>query len=367
MSISIKFNHLSRCILSGLVALAVLLPLLLQPAVALAQGATSDYISLGRIQGGYRSTFSFAILTDSHLGYGPANAATQRAFDDMVLRHKDISFAIHMGDLTETGSQDQYALFKNLASELTFKVMPTLGNHEARWQDPQGSILKSQFGSPNFSFDFGSWHFVVLNTTYPGETLGTLDPSALAWMESDLSANKGKPVAVFSHHPLMYPYKEFQDADDEFAKILDKYQVAAVFSGHGHEFITWRSQGRQFQMIGALMDGAYSYVQVDGTWMTVYSVKPSANGTMQESVIEKVNGSLTSADKNPVSSFTVSLDDNYVLTGHFNLTRTAQMAFEIDGGNYNDLGNMGQGAHSFAVNVAGQAKGTHSIRVKALC
>jgi hypothetical protein len=58
--------------------------------------------------------------------------------------------------------------------------MGAMGNHESKWQDPQGSmLLASQVGPRNYSFDYGSWHFVVLDSTYPGQTIGTLEPETL--------------------------------------------------------------------------------------------------------------------------------------------------------------------------------------------
>lgn len=365
---TIPFGSARRA-LSSAIALAVMVVAVLHPAAALAGGQTSGYKALGILPGTFKTTFSFAVASDSHAGYGPADENTARAFQDMASRHPDLSFLVHMGDVTETGAEAEYRLFRNAAASLPFPVMATVGNHEARWQDPQGSVFKAQFSAPNLSFDYGAWHFLVLDTTYPGETLGTLDPATVSWLEKDLLASRGRPVAVFSHHPFLYSEQDFQDSDDAFAELLDRYPVAAVFCGHGHSFISWLAQGRRFQMVGALMDGAYAVVEVQGASMSIYSVTRGADGKVQESLTGKLSAyplpHENPLSSSPVTSFSAAVEGGRV-SGKIELSRAAQVSFQIDRGSYNPLGELGPGSHQFTQDVSGHAKGTHSIRLKAV-
>ena len=352
-----------------LTLLTLIAVFLVQPVAAAAANdhAYPSYRTMGLWPGGVRQSFSFVVASDSHVGYGPATEKTSVALDDMVQRYPGLSFMVHMGDLTETGSDAEYRQVKSLTASLPFPVIATMGNHEARWQDPQGSLFRTYMGSPNTSFNYGAWHFVVLDTSYPGETLGTLDPATIAWLESDLAANRGRPVAVFSHHPLLYAEQEFQDSDDAFARVMDKYPVRVVFSGHGHSFIKWQAQGQRFQMVGALMDGAYAQVSIEGLNMTVRSVAPLQDGKMQEQAIwqAQVAPAAALAPANPVSSVTAAAKDG-VLTASLELSRAAEVYFRIDNGGYNAVGTLPAGTNPFTLDVSRQAKGIHTLGIKAV-
>jgi len=353
----------------------VVLSLVMQvtwPVLASAQ--TRGYFGAPRSKGflpqGYvAAPFTFIVVADSHFGSGKGNTNSSLALRNILESHNNASFLIHLGDITETGAHDEYEAFRENTSALPFPVLATLGNHESRWQDPQGAVFNRHYGPATYSFDFGAWHFVVLDSTYPEQTLGSIDPSILAWLEEDLSSQpKGRPVAVFSHHPLLYEQQDFQDSDDSFLKILDKYPIAAVFSGHGHSFIHWRAQGRDFCMIGALMDGMYAVVEVEGYRMDISKevVRPEETGSINVGNEPWVTLSPKPLQipVNPVSGFSSKVENGNLL-GEFTLTEEAQLAFQIDSGFWNDLGRINPGDHRFTVDVSKQARGTHTIRLKA--
>lgn len=328
-----------------------------------------DPVALGSLDGGHvLKPFKFIVATDSHLGSGQGNKNSALAFQDILKRHSDASFLIHMGDITETGATEEYELFKGQASKLSFPVLATMGNHEARWQDPQGAQFRNYLGPSTFSFDYGQWHFIVLNTSYPEQGHGTVDPAVLSWLEKDLASQSGnKPVAIFSHHPLLYQARNFQDADDAVLELIDKYPIQAVFSGHGHSFIPWKVQGRSFFMSGALMDNAYTLVEVSGKDLTVYAVKPSLESEQPshvESLLGRVTAKAMDSLKNPIKEFSVEVQDG-ILKGTFSLSHAGSTWFQIDGGHYNELGEKGPGIHhEFSVDISAQAPGTHTLRLK---
>ncbi len=360
-------RRVQRMLALSFLALVLMLSSFSKPALSAAEPST--YRSLGVLHGGVRSRFSFVFASDSHLGYGPANRNTELAFKDIVAHEKAVAFGLVVGDITETGTREEYELFKNLTNTLPFPVMGAMGNHESKWQDPQGSLLASEVGPRNYSFDYGSWHFVVLDSTYPGQTIGTLEPETLKWLESDLRAQpKTKPVAIFAHHPLLYEPSRFQDSDDVFAGLLDKFPVRAVFCAHGHSFIAWKGQGRDFLMTGALMDAAYTVVEVNGQSLTAYSVKVSEEGRERQKVLD-VPSRYWNTKKdpmlNPISSLSVSCEAD-VLVCDLNLTEKAEVSVQINGGGYIPFGSLEKGSHSLTLDIAGQAKGFHRVRVKAV-
>ncbi len=332
------------------------------PSSALA-GADENYRSLGHLPGGIGQTnFRFVVATDSHLGSGQGNSKTKDAFSDMATHIKDASFMVHMGDITETGASSEYDLFAEYCAGLPFKVYGTMGNHESRWQDPTGISFMAHLGAPNLSFDYGAWHFVVLNTSSPTQTLGTLDATTLSWLKRDLeSLPKNKPVAVFSHHPLCYEPRAFQDSDDAFLALVKRYPIQVVFSGHGHSFIPWSTEGRSFQMIGALMDAAYSVVEVKGLEMSIHSVTQAGTA---ERVTQLESTASFKSTPSPLSNLIVSYEEDSLNIG-FDLSSSARMAFQIDGGSYADRGPLAAGHHEFSLDVSGYAKGMHTFRLKA--
>ncbi|HHX27838.1 MAG: PQQ-binding-like beta-propeller repeat protein [Bacillota bacterium] len=354
---------------AGLILIAIAITLGAFSPLALSAAEPSTYRSLGRLTGGMRNRFSFMFASDSHLGYGPANRNTELALEDVVAHEKNIAFGVVVGDITETGAGAEYELFKGLTGDLPFPVMGAMGNHESKWQDPQGSLLASGIGPRNYSFEYGSWHFVVLDSTYPGQTIGTLEPATLEWLEKDLRAQpKTRPVAIFSHHPLLYEPSRFQDSDDAFASLLDKFPVRAVFCAHGHSFITWKGQGRDFLMTGALMDAAYTVVEVNGNSLTAYSVKVSPEGRERQKALE-VRSRYWNTKKdpalNPISLFSAEPEGD-VLLCNLSLAEEAEVSIGINGGTYVSLGTLGKGSHTLPQDIAGQAKGFHRVRVKAV-
>ncbi|QUL98794.1 MAG: PQQ-binding-like beta-propeller repeat protein [Candidatus Fermentithermobacillus carboniphilus] len=343
------------------------------PEVGLAMAARTEVpgkpASLGYLpQGHLPLTFKFILTTDSHFGSGQGNRNSSWALKDIAERHRDAAFLIHMGDITETGRREEYTMFKDSTATFPYPVMATLGNHESRWQDPHGAVFVQEFGPSTYSFDYGGWHFVVLDSTYPEQGYGTLDPYLLSWLEKDLSAQpKGKPIAVFSHHPILYEARDFQDSDDAFLSFLDRYPIQVVFSGHGHSFISWKVQGRDFFMIGALMDGSYAVIKADPSKMDIYSVtKKEDNGTVttQETLLGQVTVKRLEEFENPVTAFSANVHQG-ILTGKYELRERAALAFQIDGGYYNDLGEMLPGSHEFTVDVSKHARGIHTLRLKA--
>jgi outer membrane protein assembly factor BamB len=312
------------------------------------------------------SAFRFVLATDSHIGSGQGNKNSALAIRDIQSTYKDSSFMIHMGDVTETGSEEEYSLFQNMTSLFTFPIVGTAGNHESRWQDPFATKFSDYLSPSNFSFDWGKWHFVVLDTTYPEQTYGTVDPSIISWLNEDLASTpKGTPIAIFSHHPIFYPATTFQDSDDALLSIIDKYPVQALFCGHGHCFIPWKHQGRACFMIGALMENCYSVVEVDGLEMKVYAIKPGTGSNDHvKSLIGEVIAEPITSFTNPIHSFQGLVKDDK-LVFDFELLSPASCQFQIDGGTFSDLGSLPAGMHQFSVDVSAHAPGLHTIRLKA--
>lgn len=127
----------------------------------------------------------------------------------------------------------QWKLWRNiLAQECSLPVEHCIGNHDVwGWNRKKSGVTGNEplygkrwameaFGlSSRFrSFDRAGWHFIFLDSTYPHEeTVYTarLDEEQFEWLAADLgSVEKGTPVLVFSHIPILCACVFF-DGDNE--------------------------------------------------------------------------------------------------------------------------------------------------------
>jgi 3',5'-cyclic AMP phosphodiesterase CpdA len=108
------------------------------------------------------------------------------------------------GDISDDGSQESYARFKQITAPLDLPLFVIPGNHDARtsMRDAFKSdgYLPSD-GNLNWYRQLGDVHLIGLDTLVEGEGAGTLDASSLTFI-SDTLAKTGKgPVLLALHHP----------------------------------------------------------------------------------------------------------------------------------------------------------------------
>ena len=132
-----------------------------------------------------------------------------------------------------------------------------IGNHDCDFCSKK-QILDyhgADYG-PYYSFDFGGFHFVVLDANYymedgeyfsychgnyfdknPGKTrtLPYLPPEELSWLCEDLERAE-KPTLIFSHQSLREGAARAILNASEFRRVIEngKSRVLACFSGHTH-------------------------------------------------------------------------------------------------------------------------------------
>lgn len=174
------------------------------------------------------------------------------------------------------------------------------GNHEFSLDAKLLPIYQKRIGKLYGSFDYGSSHFVAVNTNavQPDGTIkgGAIDDAQFAWLQTDLAANQGaKNIFVFMHHYVFGP----PDADtpdidtgfvttagrDKFHALMVKYGVRAVFCGHNHIYWHQDKNGVAYYISGgggAPLDASpenggylhYVMVQVDGAKLTTQILQP---------------------------------------------------------------------------------------------
>ncbi|NOY10270.1 MAG: hypothetical protein GXP33_15660 [Spirochaetes bacterium] len=169
-----------------------------------------------------------------------------RVISKMHLHNPDI--VIHTGDIAQNGQVWQYDTYYFTPAAPLIKNTPvftTLGNHDLRWSGstreyrelyslPTNSVDGTE---AYYSFDYGSVHFVSLNTALlpDGYIRGYRDTvraaGMTAWLKGDLAATKKPWKVVFFHRPAY-----LSDVDAAFRKIFEDNGVNLVFSGHIHTY-----------------------------------------------------------------------------------------------------------------------------------
>lgn len=193
---------------------------------------------------------SFGVLGDSGRtdGRGRQGDVVKR-----IVEHADHDLVIHTGDLVyPEGERKDYreAFFVPFAPLIeNTPFYPSIGNHDVRADD--AAPLLEAFHLPTndadgserfYSFDYGSVHFVCLDTSTSDLSPGGEQAS---WLDRDLAAATAPWKVVFFHKS---PFSEALHGDDgevqkAFVPIFESYGVDIVFTGHDHNYQRFKPKG----------------------------------------------------------------------------------------------------------------------------
>jgi predicted phosphodiesterase len=255
---------------SFLVALVFLFVVLL----SLSLGAGHHPLSGPALQGKEgvisSNSFQFAVLSDSHRGWGKFMPIMKEIAKD------GYSFAVHGGDFVSASSEDQYRFFFKKLAEVRGKTplyfIP--GNHDTFKEDGTYSaeLFRSYCGPDHYWFSWGNAAFVVLN-----DAQSIILDDEFRWLESTLRELRGRGtfthLFVFMHVPPFDPREDnsycLQESDGEkFMALMEKYRVAYVFSGHIHCYFRKVINGVTYIICGGAggglkcANGFFHYVRI---------------------------------------------------------------------------------------------------------
>ncbi len=171
-------------------------------------------------------------------------------------RHPEAQLFINMGDLTDNGeSISQWRAWFDAIRPFSSKLplAPVSGNHEnytLDWRFTTADVYNAIFtlpdnGSPErrgqwYSFDYGSAHFVVLDTQ--AEELAEFFPKLFieeaAWLEKDLAKSHAAwKIALLHRNPFDSTNPEQYNAVGKtFVPLLEKCGVRLVLTAHNHAY-----------------------------------------------------------------------------------------------------------------------------------
>jgi metallophosphoesterase (TIGR03767 family) len=163
-------------------------------------------------------------------------------------------------------------------------------------------------GTAYYAFDAGPVRCVTLDTVNPhGGWQGSLDAAQLAWLTAELAAAAGRPVVLFSHHPLQTLVNDRRPpgADRRILAaelrdlLLARPNVVAWVNGHTHEHtitavtdgagrgfwqvttashIDWPQQGRLIELLATDRGLALACTVIDSAGPVSWSADPGTGG-----------------------------------------------------------------------------------------
>jgi 3',5'-cyclic-AMP phosphodiesterase len=146
------------------------------------------------------------------------------------------------GDLTDRGTEEEYAAFLDAYSRLGARMHHVRGNHDAM-------LTETIAATGPFTVDVGGATLAVLDTVRPGTDRGRISRDQLDWLDQT-AAETSVPLLVFGHHHPWDPASTdrnetyFGINPDDSESLCDviarRDSIAGYFAGHTHRTRTRR-------------------------------------------------------------------------------------------------------------------------------
>ncbi len=234
---------------------------------------------------GQNNRFSFALVTDTHIGGEGADEDLRRTVDD-INATDSLAFVILSGDVTEFGSDTELRRAKEILDGLDKPWYIIPGNHDTKWSESGANSFRVIFGDEAFAFAHGEWLFLGTNSG-PNMRMGPgqIPRENIVWLDSVLSvpANREMKIISVNHYPLDEGLNNWYELTDR----LKQLDTRLALCGHGHS-----NRVMNFEGIPALMGrsnlragqavGGYNIMTVTSDTLLTASVRHPGAGGPQE-------------------------------------------------------------------------------------
>lgn len=207
--------------------------------------------------------FTFIQVTDIHIMPQAVPAVEQ--FVEMADKLRP-DFVISTGDLvmdvcyftkqadTREEVDGAFDIYRGALAGLEAPLLEVIGNHDCACALSRSlpeyykGEYQELYGPLWYSFDYGEWHFIVLDANAPQPPPNDwLTEEELAWLGRELAFQpQDRPILLFSHQPLFFCHNY-----EKLLKIVEGYNVEVALSGHEHATYT-RVAGLTNIVTGAL-------------------------------------------------------------------------------------------------------------------
>lgn len=205
-------------------------------------------------------------------------------------------FSICLGDLIEdTLNHDKdiinFTYIWDKLKKIKSPFYSVLGNHDLRMMSSRKELEKvMKVHRATFSFDLNNYHFIILTTDirddFDNEDGGIyktqwISSEELKWLQEDLNKNK-LPCIIFTHFGLAEDHQKsnywFSECPEnglirnrKLVKEIIKadHNVLAVFSGHQHWTKQLQEDGKNYYVVGSLIENVNMSGSPDGIYLKV--------------------------------------------------------------------------------------------------
>jgi 3',5'-cyclic AMP phosphodiesterase CpdA len=199
-----------------------------------------------------RGDFSFAQISDSHIGFSKepnrdVTATLQAAVDRLNALKDRPDFLLHTGDLTHLSKPEEFdtcaEVLKGFKGGEIFFVP---GEHDLFTDDGKRYLERygrGTHGSGWRSFDHRGVRFIGLVNVMNLQAgkLGVLGREQLDWLRKDVEAlGDSTPIVVFAHVPLWTVYEKWGWGTEDGAQALEllkRFGSVTVLNGHVHQIL----------------------------------------------------------------------------------------------------------------------------------
>lgn len=196
-----------------------------------------------------RPTFTFAVIGDTESHTDLFAKALESA------QSHGAALMLHTGDVTDSGTADEFAAIRTVITKATIPVYAAVGNHDIRTDDTRG-LFREALNAPNVAIDAGGLRFVLLDNA---ERKIGFSPETLAWLRADIDTHPEARYVIAYHRPFGMPFGSIvgddettasRQTDVSFRSIIAHANVAAIFNGHIHSYIPFSFGGTPAYVTG---------------------------------------------------------------------------------------------------------------------
>ncbi|SDE49284.1 Outer membrane protein assembly factor BamB, contains PQQ-like beta-propeller repeat [Paenibacillus sp. UNCCL117] len=318
------------------------------------------------VETGDVSTFEFAQLSDVHEPIGHNNFLA--IINELNTTIKP-AFTVVTGDISDHGTEAQYAQYAADSALLDSTLYTTPGNHDVRWWNSNGkNDFADRIGQLYSSFNYGGVHFVLLDSTVTLELDAKFSRKMLDWLETDLQAlPAGMPIVFFAHHP--FEIQNNVTGKSELLDLVEDYNVVAYLSGHLHRWGNQIENGVPWVYIGQIKDyQEYTTVKISPNKLTI-TRRNAANGSSSQYLTAPMNNVRKQAVT--ITSATAAANGNVTVSVSIPDAPDGVTSVQANVDNYGSWTTLTKGSGNVwtgTVNISGMSPalpfGSHFVAVK---
>jgi len=181
------------------------------------------------------------IISDSHITHSESdfNLVSFRKGIDQINKLKNIDYIIHLGDLTQNGTLDDYEYTKALMGDFKHQIPIkfVIGNHDAL--NVGYLLFEEMIGERHFVIEDEQFFLIALDSSMPDLATGKINYRTLMRIRNLLLDRPEKMKVVCFHHqliPIPHTGKERSAILDsgDMLRVLKECGVHLVLNGHRH-------------------------------------------------------------------------------------------------------------------------------------